>query len=610
MIKTKSKTDTKKVGYIDFFKLFIKSVREYKKPSIIAIIFITLETLFECFIPYVMNLLLNFISDQNKSIIGGEAISENFIPITIGFGAGLLVMAFCSLICGITAGKFAAKASVGFATNIRQDLFYKIQSFSFNNIDKFSISSLVTRQTTDITYIQMCYQIMIRIALRAPLMFIFSIILASVMAPSLAWVYAILIPILAIALFLVVRFSLPIFNRVFDKYDALNESVEENVHGIRVVKTYTREDFEKQKFKKASENIRDDFVKAERILALSNPILTFALYVSMLFIVTFGSYSILMITGSTVEIGHISALITYGAQILSSLMMLSMVLVMISMSTASMRRVYEVLVEVPTIKNCDNPIYEVADGSIEYKNVSFKYRKDAEKYALADINLKFYSGETIGIIGGTGSSKSTLVNLLSRFYDTTEGEVIVSGHNVKDYDVKTLRENVSMVLQKNILFSGTIKENLRWGNKNATDEEIVEACKIAQADSFIETFPKKYDTLIQQGGSNVSGGQKQRLCIARAILKKPKILVMDDSTSAVDTKTDALIREGLSTTLNGTTKIIIAQRISSVQDADVILVMDDGHINGMGTHEELLKTNAIYKEIYDLQNRAGGDSND
>lgn len=592
-----------KVGYKNFFTLFIKSVREYKKPSIIAIVFICLETAFECIIPFIMSLLLNFLSKASQGVT-----PENFVTQVTIYAVVLIILAFCSLACGITAGKFAAKAAVGFATNIRKDLFYKIQSFSFNNIDKFSISSLVTRQTTDITYIQMCYQMLIRIALRAPLMLIFSIIMAAVMAPSLAWIYAILIPVLALGLYLIIHFSLPIFNRVFDKYDKLNESVEENVRGIRVVKTYTREDFEKQKFKKASEDIRNDFVIAERILALSNPILTFFLYISMLFIISYGSYSILF-THSGVDIGQISALITYGAQILSSLMMLSMVLVMISMSTASMRRVYEVLVEEPTIKNPENPIYEVKDGSISYHNVSFKYKKDAEKFALADINLDFYHGETIGIIGGTGSSKSTLVNLLSRFYDTTEGEVLVGGVNVKEYDIKTLRENVSMVLQKNILFSGTIKENLRWGNKDATDEEIVEACKIAQADSFIEGFPQKYDTQILQGGTNVSGGQKQRLCIARAILKKPKILIMDDSTSAVDTKTDAMIRDALKNTLKGTTKIIIAQRISSVQNADTILVMEDGRINGQGTHDELLKNNAIYQEIYNLQNRVGGEQN-
>ncbi len=598
---TKKKKKEKGIGYIDYFKLFSKSIRQNKKTSIIAIIFICLETLLECVIPYVMSLLLSFL--QNST--GNE---ETFIFDTAMYAVALLVMAFCSLICGVTAGKYAARASTGFAANVRQDLYYKISDFSFNNIDKFSISSLVTRQTTDVTYIQMCYQILIRIALRAPLMMFFSLVMACVMAPTLAWIFAILVVLMAFALFLVVRFSLPIFIRVFDKYDKLNESVEENVRAIRTVKTYTREDFEKQKFKKASEDIRDDFVKAERILALTNPFMTFFMYVSMITIISLGSYLILN-NGSSLQVGQISALITYGAQILSSVMMLSMVLVMISMSTASMKRVYEVLVEVPTIHNCENPIYEVKDGSISFKNVSFKYSEKADKFALSNINLDFYSGETIGIIGGTGSSKSTLVNLLSRFYDVTEGQVLVGGEDVRNYDIKTLRENVSMVLQKNVLFSGTIKENLRWGNKDATDEDIVEACKIAQADSFIEGFPDKYDTMIQQGGTNVSGGQKQRLCIARAILKKPKILIMDDSTSAVDTKTDALIRDGLSKTLNGTTKIIIAQRLSSVEDADVILVMDDGGINGMGTHEELLKTNAIYQEIYNLQNRAGGQEN-
>lgn len=591
-----------KVSYLRIAKLLGKSVREYKTSSILSIVFIGLEALFECIIPYVMSLLITDLTKMDNPNVAIDP--EELMGKVLTYGAILLALAVCSFASGMIAGKVSAKASVGFATNLRKDLFYKISSFSFNNIDKFSVSSLVTRQTTDITYIQMCFMMLIRIAMRSPLMLIFSVVMASVMAPSMAWIYAILIPILAVIFFFLIVKAVPIFNRVFDKYDLLNESVEENVRGIRVVKTYTREEFEKKKFFKASDEMRDQFVIGERLLALTNPFLAFFMYVSMLFIIWFGSY---MVLGDTVEIGEISALLTYGAQILSSLMMLSMVFVMISMSTACLRRVYEVLIEEPTIRNPENPVMEVADGSIVFDNVNFKYKADAEKFALADVNLVIHPGETIGIIGGTGSSKSTLVNLISRFYDVTEGRVLVGGVDVRDYDIRTLRENVSMVLQKNVLFSGTIKDNLRWGNNDATDEEIVQACHIAQADTFVESFPKKYDSEILQGGSNVSGGQKQRLCIARAILKKPKVLIMDDSTSAVDTKTDAFIREGLKSALPGTTKIIIAQRISSVQEADKILVMDDGRIVNMGKHEELLLSSPIYKEIYDLQNRVGGE---
>ncbi len=595
--------ETKKgrVGYWQIAKLLGKSVREYKLSSILSIVFIALETLFECLIPYVMSLLINDLTNLDRpDVVINE---EQLMARVLTYGGILLAMAICSFAFGMAAGKISAKASVGFATNLRKDLFYKVSSFSFHNIDKFSVSSLVTRQTTDITYIQMCYMMLIRIAMRSPLMLIFSVVMACVMAPSMAWIYAILIPILAVGFGVLIVKAVPIFNRVFDKYDELNESVEENVRGIRVVKTYTREEFEKKKFFKASDDMEKQFIKGERLLALSNPLLVFFMYISMLFIIWFGTY---MVLDGRVEIGQISALITYGAQILSSLMMLSMVFVMISMSTACLRRVYEVLVEKPTIANPENPVMDVPDGSIVFDHVSFKYRKHAEKFALSDVNLTIRPGETVGIIGGTGSSKSTLVNLISRFYDTTEGSVKVGGIDVREYDIRTLRENVSMVLQKNVLFSGTIKENLRWGNPKATDEQIVEACRIAQADTFVESFPKKYDSEILQGGTNVSGGQKQRLCIARAILKNPKILIMDDSTSAVDTKTDAFIREGLRHSLPGTTKIIIAQRVSSVQDADVILVMDDGRITNMGTHEELLRSSPIYQEIYNLQNRVGG----
>ena len=581
-------------------KTLLKSVREYKKETILSIILIGLETLFECIIPFTMSKLLDNMQDMMEK---ASTVNKNeYLYLVLIYGAILLVLATLSFICGINAGRLSAKASVGFECNLRKDLFYNISNFSFDNIDKFSASSLVTRQTIDAFYIQMAFMMCTRIGLRAPLMLIFSITMAIIQSPGMSWIYAITIPFLAAILLTIVLKVMPIFNKVFVKYDDLNESVEENVRGIRVVKTYVREDYEKQKFNKTSEDVAKGFVKAERIIALSNPTMMTSMYISMILVLTVGSIAILYGKFGHIKVGQISSLITYGAQILSSLMMLQMVFVMFSMSVASMGRVYEVLIEEPTIKNCENPIKEVSSGDILFKNVSFKYKKDAEKYALSDVNLSIKNGQTIGIIGGTGSSKSTLVNLISRFYDTTEGEVDVGGINVKDYDIKTLRENVSMVLQNNILFSGTINENLRWGNNNATDEEIVGACKIAQADSFIESFPDKYNTLIYQGGTNVSGGQKQRLCIARAILKKPKILIMDDSTSAVDTKTDAFIREGLKKTLPNTTKIIIAQRISSVENCDFIVVMDDGKINGIGNHDELLESNEIYKEIYNLQN--------
>lgn len=607
--------DPPKFKYGEMIRKFLTAVREYKKPSIIAVIFIALETLFECVIPFVMSKLI----DTMGSFSTGAISEQNVLNVVLIYAAILIALATGSLICGITAGRYSARAAIGFSTNIRRDMFKKITGFSFNNIDKFSAASLVTRQTTDVFYIQMAYMMTIRIALRAPLMLIFSVVMACIQTPQLCWVYAITIPILAIALIAIIWVVMPIFDKVFKKYDALNESIEENVRGIRVVKTYAREEYEKEKFKGRSAEIRDGFTKAERIMALTNPVMMASMYISISLLIFIGSYAILEGIGWTVNdageevvgftymtVGQLSSLITYGGQILSSLMMISMVFVMISMSTASMRRVYEVMIEEPTIKNPENPVYEVKDGSIIFKNVNFKYKENAKKYALSDIDLEIKSGQMIGIVGGTGSSKSTLVNLISRFYDTTTGEVIVGGKNVKEYDIETLRNNVSMVLQKNVLFSGTINENLRWGNKNATDEEIKEACKIAQADSFVETFPDKYETYIQQGGTNVSGGQKQRLCIARAILKKPKVLILDDSTSAVDTKTDAYIRAGLRKTLPDVTKIIIAQRVSSVQDADLIVVMDNGTINGMGTHEELLKSNKIYKEIYDMQNKVGG----
>ncbi len=609
--------ELKQFKYRDIFKRLLKTIREYKRYVIGAIIAVACETLLECVIPFIMSLLI----ESLEKVSSGQIAQENILSIVITYSVILVVLAAASFGCGVTAGILSAKGGVGFATNLRQDFFYNTTKFSFSNIDKFSVSSLVTRQTSDISTIQNAFNMIIRVGIRSPLMLIFSVIMASIMAPTLAWIYAILVPVLVVVLILIIINVIPIFLRVFKKYDKLNESVEENVRGIRVVKTYVKEEYEKEKFNEKSEDIRKDFVRAERIIALNHPVMQTCFYLSMFLIIFLGGYYIVNYSYDTVQpwldgaanfvdgalsVGDLTALITYGAQILSSLMMFQMIFTFIAMSSASLKRVYEVLVEVPTITSPENPIYEVENGDIDYKDVNFKYHEGAEKYALSDIDLHINSGEMVGIVGGTGSSKSTLVNLLSRFYDTTTGEVLVGGYNVKDYDITSLRNGVSMVLQKNVLFSGTIKENLRWGNAEATDEEIVEACKIAQADSFIETFPDKYDTYIQQGGTNVSGGQKQRLCIARAILKKPKILILDDSTSAVDTKTDALIRDGLRKTMKDTTKIIIAQRINSVMDADKIIVMDDGKINGVGTHEELLKTNKIYQEIYALQNRTGG----
>lgn len=604
------KKDKKKVSYKDILKRFSLSIREYKIPSILSMVFITLETLMECIIPYIMSMLLDLM---------GNASDPNLILNDVLMYAGILfALAICSFVFGILAARISAKASVGFATNLRQDIFDKISTFSFNNIDKFSVSSLVTRQTIDVSYIQLCYMMLIRICLRAPLMLIFSIVMAVIQSPNMSWVYAVTIPLLAGGLTIVIAACLPLFNRLFVKFDKLNESIEENVRGIRVVKTYVREDYEKEKFEKASDEIKKGFVKAERLIALSNPVMMVSMYTSFSLIIFLGSKAILesslVVDGVMVynglTPGQMSSLITYGAQILSSLMMISMVFINISMSVASMKRIYEVLIEEPTIKNCENPIKELSSADISFKNVSFKYSENAEKYALSDINLEIKQGQTVGIVGGTGSSKSTLVNLISRFYDVSTGELLIGGKDIKEYDIEFLRENVSMVLQKNILFSGTINENLRWGNKFATQEEIIEASKIAQADSFVSTFPDGYETYIQQGGSNVSGGQKQRLCIARAILKKPKILILDDSTSAVDTKTDALIRSGLQKTLPNVTKIIIAQRLSSVENCDFIIVMEDGKINGIGTHEELLKNNEIYQEIYSIQNKVGGYSNE
>ncbi len=578
-------------------KILSKSVREYKAASILSPIFVSLEVVLECLIPFIIAKLVNAIDvDVSK----GEVIELRNI---LMYGGILLGMALASLICGALSGAFSAKASAGFAKNLRKDIYYKIQDFSFENIDKFSTPSLVTRMTTDITNVQFSYMMIIRIAVRCPLMMVFSLVMTFIMGGNLGWIFVGVIPPLGLLLFLIMYKAMPLFRRLFKKYDNLNESIQENVRGMRVVKSYVREDYEKAKFDRASTDLQRDFTKAERILAWNNPVMQFFFYAVLSSVLFLGSYMILKSNGATVGVAEVSQLIVYGMQILMSLMMFSMVFAMIVMSRESARRICEILTEESTLKSPENAATEVADGSIDFDNVSFKYSVNAERSVLSDIDLHIRSGETIGIIGGTGSSKTSLVNLISRLYDVTEGDVKVGGLNVKEYDLTALRNQVSVVLQKNELFSGTIKENLRWGNPDATDDELVEACKLAQADEFIRSFPDGYDTYIEQGGANVSGGQKQRLCIARALLKKPKILILDDSTSAVDTRTDALIRKAFKEYIPQTTKIIIAQRTSSVEDADRIIIMDGGKIDAVGVHSELLGKNAIYTEVYNTQNK-------
>lgn len=579
-------------------KILYQSVREFKKSSAKAPIFVTLEVIMECIIPFITALLINEIK------AGCE------FSVILFYGAVLIILAGFALYFGKKAGMECATAACGFAHNLRKDMFYKIQDFSFENIDKFSSSSLVTRLTTDVTNVQMAYMTLIRLAFRSPLMLIFSFTMAFIMGGKMAFIFFLVIPVLGFGLFMIIRKVMPLFRSVFDKYDALNNSIQENIKGMRVVKSFVREDYEKKKFRKASKELASDFTVAERIIALNNPLMQFCLYTVMIFVLSFGSYTIITSRGLDLDVGQFSALLTYNFQILSNLMMLSMVFVMITMAEESAKRITEVLKEESTLTSPENPVRDVKDGSIDFENVSFKYSKNAEKPALSNINLSIKSGETIGIIGGTGSSKSTFIQLISRLYDATEGEIRVGGVNVKDYDLEVLRDQVAVVLQKNVLFSGTIRDNLRWGNKNATDEEIVEACRLSQADEFIQHFPEKYDTYIEQGGANVSGGQKQRLCIARALLKKPKILILDDSTSAVDTKTDALIRQAFSTYIPDTTKLIIAQRISSVQDADRIMVMNNGCLDDIGTHAELIERNKIYQEVYYSQNGEKGDRNE
>lgn len=575
-------------------KRLAKCVREYKKPTYLTLIFIVFEAVIECLIPFITANLVNTIKN-------GAEISE--IAKT---GGVLVIMALVSLSCGAIAGFTCSKASAGFAKNLRHDIFYCIQDFTFTNIDKFSSSSLVTRMTTDVNNVQMSFMMIIRTAIRSPLMMIFSIIMAYYMGGALSTAFVIIIPVLVFGLLMISRKAMPAFRAVFKKYDKLNESIEENVKAIRVVKGFSRENYEKKKFGSAAENIRLDFTKAERIVALNTPLMQLCMYFNMIFVLIIGSKMAITSGGATVDVGQISAMLNYGTQILISLMMISMIYVMVTMSAESAHRIFEVLEEKPNILNPENPIFEVKNGDITFDNVNFKYSEKAKKYALEGINLEIKSGMTVGIIGGTGSSKTSLVQLIARLYDTTNGSISVGGVDVKNYDLNTLRDSVAMVLQKNLLFSGTIKENLRWGNENATDEEIKEACSLAQADEFVSAFPKGYDTYIEQCGTNVSGGQKQRLCIARALLKKPKILILDDSTSAVDTHTDALIRAGFKEFIPETTKIIIAQRISSVENADMILVMDSGKIVDRGTHSELLKSSEIYREVYEQQ-KSGGD---
>ena len=591
-MKNKKKKDIMSIKLV--LKTLGKSVREYKKSSLLAPTFVALEVLLEVLIPFTISFLID------------EGVNAGNMRYILLFGGALLGSALVSLLFGVLSGKNAAVAAAGFASNLRKDMYYNIQRFSFANIDKFSSASLITRMTKDVVSLQETYQICIRIAIRAPFMLVFAMIMAFSVNAKIAVIFLAVLPIMVIALFILMKFVHPLFEKMFKKYDDLNNVVEENLQGMRVVKSYNREDFETKKFKKSSSEIYYYSVKAEKIMAGANPLMMICIYGSMLFINWFAAQIIVKSGGTEMTTGQLTSLISYVMQIMMSVLFLSMVIVFMTISRAAAERVTEVLMEEPTITNGENPVYEVADGSIDFENVSFRYSETAERNALDNVDLHIRSGETIGVLGSTGSSKSTLVQLISRLYDASEGVVKVGGVNVRDYDLETLRDNVAMVLQKNVLFAGTIKENLRWGNPNATDEELVEACRLAQADGFIRTFPDGYDTRLEQGGSNVSGGQKQRLCIARSLLKKPKVLILDDSTSAVDTKTDAAIRAGFRSVIPGVTKIIIAQRVASVMDADRIIVMEGGAVNAVGTHEELLASNEIYREVYESQISEGG----
>ncbi|MBQ8849135.1 MAG: ABC transporter ATP-binding protein [Clostridia bacterium] len=571
-------------------KTLAKSIREYKKASILTPLFVSFEVIIECLIPWIASI---FITEIESASIR--------LNVVIGLGVLLVILACVSLTFGALSAHNCAIASCGFAKNLRHDMYYAVQNYSFANIDKFSASSLVTRMTTDVSNVQMSYMMLIRTAVRCPFMLIFALTMVILISPRMALGFAVIVPILGVGLFLIMTKAHPIFKNVFKKYDNLNNSIQENIHGMRVVKSFVREDYEKEKFGKASDEVSKDFKRAEKILALNTPLMQLCFNLVMLFVCYFGSRLIINSNQTLLNVGEMSALLTYGAQILMSLMMVSMIVVMVSMSAASAARIAEVLNEKSTIENPENPVTEVADGSIIFKGVNFSYSSKSDKKALSDINLYIDSGETVGIIGGTGSGKTSLIQLISRLYDVTDGQVMVGGVDVREYDLETLRNEVATVLQKNVLFSGTIKENLRWGDPDASDEEIERICKLAAADEFIKTFPDGYDTYIEQGGTNVSGGQKQRLCIARALIKKPKILILDDSTSAVDTKTDALIRRSFAEEIPGTTKIIIAQRISSVESADKIVVLDGGRIESIGTHTELLEKSPIYREVYNSQ---------
>ncbi|MGI6307172.1 MAG: ABC transporter ATP-binding protein [Dethiobacteria bacterium] len=574
-----------------------QSIREYKKASLLAPFYVTLEVIMEVIMPFIIANLIDY---------GIDAGNMFYVLKT---GTALFVSAVICLIFGVLSGRAAAIASAGFAKNLRKDMYYNVQNFSFSSIDRFSTASIITRLTTDVTNVQNAYQMIIRLAMRCPVMLVFSLLASFRIDRQLSLIFLASIPILGVGLWQIMSRAFPLFKRIFCTYDKMNIIVQENLRGMRVVKSFVRECFETEKFKEISQTIYQDFARAEKILAFNMPLMQFCMYGCMLLISWFGARAIVACGGNAaagLSTGELLSLITYAMQILMSLMGLSMVFVMLTISRASAERILEILEEKSDIKNCENPVFRVKNGEIRFENVSFSYAKNADKLCLEGINLTIQSGETIGILGGTGSSKSTLVQLIPRLYDVTGGRVTVGGIDVRDYDIKTLRNEVAMVLQKNVLFSGTIKENLRWGNEQATDEELIRACKLAQADDFIEEFPEKYDTYIEQGGANISGGQKQRLCIARALLKKPKILILDDSTSAIDTKTEALIQKALREEIPATTKIIIAQRVSSVQDADRIVVMDDGKIHAAGKHDELLEESAIYKEVFESQVKGGG----